>query len=87
MKRADSYGGPKVSVEDHPPRPRQEGGSSQEERALEPHRADAKGAALPVEASHAGSAGHGKHHEPRFSPDPAATTDRYRLVTPFSLRF
>lgn len=38
-----------------------------------------------IDHSH-GSAHAGREAEIRFSPDPLRHTDRYRLVTPFSLR-
>lgn len=71
MKRAAPHAGPKVTLDEPAPRARREGVPG---RAKSTGEANAKGESC-------------AQAEPRFSPDPAAPTDRYRLVTPFSLRF
>ena len=93
MTRAGSDPEPKVTLDELTPHPRRDAKairptppgpnpSGQAPGGPRP-RQDLAGKAAPP-----GAVGHATAGvEPRFSPDPAAPTDRYRLVTPFSLRF
>ena len=73
MKRSDTYAGPRSLSEEYSSSSR---GEPAVQTAARPDGEGKTDGRRPKRVS----------DDPQFSPDPAASTDRYRLVTPFSLR-